>query len=278
VSPPEEPDRDTGTLLAEPRPDARTPTRGDGGERKVEELQREIVHRLDELDAAKSDFVARVSHELRSPLTSILGYLEVLQEGTVGATNREQRRMLEIMDRNTHRLMALVEDLLTTERIGAGAFRVHPTRVALSGVVDRVMHTASSGIHDHGLRCTVAIEPGIELDADPDELERMLTNLVSNSIKFTRPGGQIDLEARTESGSAVITVRDTGIGVPVDEQSRLFTRFFRSAISEELETQGAGLGLFIVKQIVEAHRGAIAVASTPGEGTVVTVRLPLGRA
>jgi PAS domain S-box-containing protein len=237
----------------------------------------EIGHRLDQLDAAKTDFVSRVSHELRSPLASVLGYLELLDDGDVGELNVEQRQMLEAMDRNARRLLSLVEDLLTV-RVDAAAFGKSMSRVPFSNVVDRVMECLEPDICQRSLGCTVTVEPGIELEADREDLVRMLTNLVSNSIKFTPPGGQLAIAAWTEAGQLVVTVRDTGIGVPVDEQSRLFTRFFRSTVSEAFETQGAGLGLFIVKEIVEAHGGAVRAASTPGGGTTVTVRLPLGQA
>ena len=277
MSPPEQRARETGPLVDQSPSRPRTTVPVAGEQKHVQQLQPEPAHRLGELDAAKTEFVARVSHELRSPLTSLLGYLELLQDGTVGALSREQRRMLEAMERNTHRLQSLVEDLLTTEHIDAGAFRLHRTRVPLSDIVDHLVQLLAPDIHGHALRCTVTLEPGIELDADPDQLERMLANLVSNAIKFTPPDGHIDLAARADAGHAVITVRDTGIGVPLEEQPQLFTRFFRSTASETLEIQGAGLGLFIVNQIVEAHGGAIAVASTPGEGTAVTIRLPLRR-
>jgi len=246
-------------------------------QRAEEQLRAEIVYRLSELDIAKSDFVSRVSHELRSPLTSLLGYLEVLEDGEVGPLNDEQRGMLDVMDRNGHRLLSLVEDLLTMARVETGAFRLQTSHVLLSSVVDQVMQRLTPGIDERGLRCTVTVEPGIQLEADPDELERMLANLLSNSIKFTPPGGQIGLAAWTDAGRAVVSVRDTGIGVPVDEQPKLFTRFFRSTISDRFETQGTGLGLFVVKQIVEAHGGDVEAASTPGGGTTITIKLPLWR-
>ena len=246
--------------------------------KKVTRLQEDIVCRLGALDAAKTDFVARVSHELRTPLTSVLGYLEVLEEGEVGALNDDQRRILEVVDRNGRRLLSLVEDLLTMGRAEAGGLRMRTSRFPLVTIVDWVVQSLGSGIEKRELTCTVSVEPGLELDGDADQLERMLTSLVSNSIKFTPPGGQVGISAWTDDGQAVVSVRDTGIGVPVDEQPMLFTRFFRSSISELFETQGTGLGLFIVKQIVEAHGGVATAASTPGEGTTITVRLPLRQA
>ena len=189
--------------------------------------------------------------------------------------NDDQRRILEVVDRNGHRLLSLVENLLTMGRVETGGFPMHTSRLPLVTIVDRVVEDLAPGIEKRELTCAVTVEPGIELDGDADQLERMLTSLVSNSIKFTAPGGQVGIAAWTDDGQAVVSVRDTGIGVPLDEQPKLFTRFFRSSISELFETQGTGLGLFIVKQIVEAHGGVVAAASTPGEGTTITVRLPL---
>lgn len=276
MSTPVQRDRVRDALVAQPRTGAGTEARVARAQTQLDQLQGEILLRSHELNAAKTDFVGRVSHELRSPLTSLLGYLEVLQEATVGPLNGEQRRMLEIMDRNTHRLLSLVTDLLTAEHAELGAFPVHPVRVQLSGIVGHLMELLDRDIQKKGLRCTVTVEPSIELDADPAELERMLAHLVANSIKFTPAGGHIELEASTEADQVVITIRDTGIGIPIDEQSNLFASFFRSTSSDVREIQGAGLGLFIVKQIALAHGGAVTVASIPDAGTAVTVQLPLG--
>ena len=132
-------------------------------------------------------------------------------------------------------------------------------------------------IHAGQLAVRVEVEPGLELDGDPTQLERMVANLISNAVKFTPPGGEVNIAARREKDHVVIKVRDTGIGVPEDEQPGLFTRFFRSSISMEQETQGTGLGLFIVKHVVEAHGGTVAVTSAPGAGSTFTARLPARR-
>lgn len=277
MSTPKQRARSPGGLVDEFQSGPRATVPAAGEQTHVQQRQPKFAHGLGELDAAKAEFVARVSHELRHPLCNLLGYLEILQDGSVGAVSREQRHMLEVMDHNTHRLLSLVENLLTTEHIDAGTYRLHRTRVPLSGIVDHLVQLLAPDIQDRALRCTVSLQPGIELDADPDQLERMLANLMSNAIKFTPPDGHIELTARVDAGHVVITVRDTGIGVPIEEQPQLFRRFFRSTASDTLEIQGAGLGLFIVNRIVEAHGGVIAVASAPGEGTAVTIRLPLRR-
>ena len=245
--------------------------------KKFEVLQASMLERAQELDRAKSDFVSRVSHELRSPLTSVLGYLELIGEGDAGPLTKEQRRMLEVVARNGRRLLALIEDLLLLSRIEAGAVTVIFEPVRLGSLIQGVHESFRPAIHAGQLTARVEVEPGLELDGDRAQLERMVSNLISNAVKFTPPGGEVDVSARRDRDDVVIQVRDTGIGVPEDEQPGLFTRFFRSSISMEQETQGTGLGLFIVKHVVEGHGGTVGVVSAPGAGSPFTARLPARR-
>jgi PAS domain S-box-containing protein len=245
--------------------------------KKFEELQASMLERAQELDRAKSDFVSRVSHELRSPLTSVLGYLELIGEGDPGPLTKDQRRMLEVVSRNGRRLLALIEDLLLLSRIEAGAVTVIYEPVRLEPLIRGAQESFVHAIHAGQLVVRMAVEPGLELDGDPTQLERMVANLISNAVKFTPPGGEVTITARRVGDHVVIEVHDTGIGVPEDEQPGLFTRFFRSSISMEQETQGTGLGLFIVKHVAEAHGGTVAVVSAPGMGSTFTARLPARR-
>ena len=226
------------------------------------------------LETARAEFISNVSHELRSPLTGILGYVELLEDET-SPLDDEQRQMLEVIDRSAHRLLALVEDLLTISRIEAGNFPLTMSRIELNTVIERAADMFLPIVERRGLTLTTTVESGLEFDADPVQLERVVANLLSNSVKFTDAGGQIEVVGRRDGGDAVISVRDTGIGVPLAEQHNLFTRFFRSSLSQQGATQGTGLGLFIVKQIVDGHGGTVEATSKPGEGTTITVRLPL---
>lgn len=185
--------------------------------------------------------------------------------------------MLEVVSRNGRRLLALIEDLLLLSRIEAGAVTVTYEPVRLGSLIQGVHESFGPAIRAGQLTARVEVEPGLELDGDPAQLERMVANLISNAVKFTPPGGEIDVIGRRDGADVIIQVRDTGIGVPEDEQPGLFTRFFRSSISMEQETQGTGLGLFIVKHVVEAHGGTIAVVSAPGVGSTFTARLPARR-
>jgi PAS domain S-box-containing protein len=242
--------------------------------KKFEQLQASLLERARELDQAKTDFVSRISHELRSPLTSVLGYLELLGGGEPGPLTREQRRMLEVINRNGRRLLALIEDLLLLSRIEAGAVTITWEPVQLDQLVRSVHESFAPAIRQGQLTCRLDLEPGLGMDGDSRQLERVVANLIANAVKFTPPGGTINIAGRRDGDEVVLEVSDTGIGIPEDEQPRLFTRFFRSTIATERETQGTGLGLFIVKHVAEAHGGNVAVASSPGTGSTFTVRLP----
>ena len=234
-----------------------------------------MVRRLQELDQAKSDFVSSVSHELRTPLTSITGYLEMLQDGDAGDLNSEQLELLDVVERNSRRLLNLIEDLLTLSRIESGKLRManeHVDAVDLITDVEKavVPLLAARSLDFH---TDLAADLG-SLAGDRGQLERVMLNLITNAIKFTPDGGNVMLTAHRTERELAIEVADTGIGIPEAEQHRLFTRFFRSSTAQQNAIQGTGLGLAIVKSIVEQHHGSIGLRSAPGVGTTVRVVLP----
>ena len=237
-------------------------------------FQLDMLDRMEELSRAKSDFVSKVSHELRSPLTSVIGYVELLLDGGPGISDEEQHRMLAIIERNSLRLLALIEDLLTMSRVEAGIFEVKIGPVDLSDVIERIRETILPALAAAEVELAVDVGPNLTLLGDSEQLERALLNLVSNAVKFNAPRGRVEITARTDGDEIVIDVHDNGSGIPADEQDQLFTRFFRSARAKEQEISGTGLGLFIVKQIVELHNGVISVVSSPTD-TRFTMRLPI---
>lgn len=243
--------------------------------KRFQQMQEDLLGQARELDQAKTDFVSRVSHELRSPLTSVLGYLELLSGDEPGPLTAEQRRMLEVVNRNGRRLLALIEDLLLLSRIEAGRITLSYGLVRMDSLVEGVHESFLPAARQGGLRTRLHVQPGVQLEGDESQLERVVSNLISNAVKFTPPGGEIHIICRNEGDEVVFEVRDTGVGVPEEEQSRLFTRFFRSSLSAEQEKQGTGLGLYIVKNVAQAHGGDVSVVSSPGEGSVFTVRLPV---
>jgi signal transduction histidine kinase len=237
-------------------------------------FQLEMLDRMETLGRAKSDFVSRISHELRSPLTSVIGYIELLVDGGPGEPNAEQLRMFAIIERNSRRLLALIEDLLTMSRAEAGTFELEVGPVDVRELVARVAETVAPSIARADLQLVVDLDAAVGLTADSDQLERALLNLVSNAVKFTPPGGEIEISSCVEGDDLALSVRDTGSGIPSEEQERLFTRFFRSTQAKEQQVAGTGLGLYIVKQIIELHGGTIDVSSTPA-GSTFRIRVPV---
>ncbi|PRY21969.1 ATP-binding protein [Pseudosporangium ferrugineum] len=239
------------------------------------EREQHLVARLQELDTAKTDFMSTVSHELRTPLTSIAGYVELLLDGEAGELGPQQRRMLEVIGRNSRRLRELIEDMLILSKIESGAF--HPSRRPVDLVV--LAEQAVAAIAPAAAKGRVVVRTEVErpllLDADPDQLDRVLMNLLSNAVKFTPADGAVTLAAHRDGDEVRLSVADTGMGIPPAEQQSLFARFFRATNAIHRAIPGTGLGLAIVRTIVDNHGGRIAVDSTEGAGTTVTVRLPL---
>jgi PAS domain S-box-containing protein len=254
--------------------------------RKQEELERErLLHELEEqnerlleLDCLKDEFVALVSHELRTPLTSIRGYLELVLEGEAGDLTDEQRQFLSVVERNAHRLLALVGDLLFLAQAEAGKLTLEIGAVDLYTVAEECVDSARPSAEEKGVTLSLATVQLPLLAGDRARLAQLLDNLVSNGIKFTPAGGRVDVRVRSLRGDAVIEVRDTGMGIPADEQTHLFERFYRTSQATEQAIPGTGLGLAISKAIVQAHGGNITVVSAEGKGTTFRVALPIRHA
>jgi signal transduction histidine kinase/HAMP domain-containing protein len=240
------------------------------------EAENRLVAELKVLDQRKSNFVATVSHELRTPLTSILGSVEILRDAEAGPLTAAQEKMLDTAQRNAVRLRRLVEDLLTLSKIESGAFRAgsHPVDLA------KIMASAAAALEPSavmaGLSLTAALpSAGLMVSGDRGQLDRLLTNLLSNAVKFTPKGGQVRLTAAADNETAVITVADSGIGIPEAEKALVTVHFYRAANVIERSIPGTGLGLAIAHSIVANHGGEMSIDSREGEGTTVTVRIPV---
>jgi two-component system phosphate regulon sensor histidine kinase PhoR len=241
---------------------------------RLYEREQQLVARLQELDTAKTDFMSTVSHELRTPLTSIAGYLEMLRDEDAGAINAAQERMLDVIARNTVRLRALIEDLLILSKIEGGTFRTERRSVDVAALIGNAVTAVAPAAAKATVGLHTDVRGPLEMVADADQLDRVLMNLLSNAVKFTRPDGTITVVGRHEDGHVVLTVADTGMGIPEAEQKALFARFFRASNAVHQAIPGTGLGLAIVRTIIDNHGGTIEVQSTEGVGTAVTVRLP----
>jgi signal transduction histidine kinase len=246
----------------------------------AEAAQRDLSaqnERLRELDRLKDEFIALVSHELRTPLTSIRGYTELLLDGEAGNLTDEQRRFLGVVERNSHRLLHLVGDLLFLAQVEAGKLVLDVGALDLSAVASESVETARPQAEAKEITLTLATGPVPLIAGDRARMAQLLDNLISNAIKFTPQGGRVDVRVRSLHDQAVLEVRDSGMGIPADEQEFLFERFFRTSNATEHAIQGTGLGLAISKAIVEAHSGRITVTSEEGAGTTFQVALPLQR-
>ena len=241
---------------------------------RLYEREQHLVARLQELDTAKTDFMSTVSHELRTPLTSIAGYVELLLDAEAGELDPPQRKMLEVIARNTRRLRELIEDMLMLSKIESGTFRTSRAPLDLAVVAEQAMAAIAPAAAKTGVDLCTDVRTPLQLSADAEQLDRVLMNLLSNAVKFTPAGGTVTLAARREGDEVLIAVTDTGIGIPAGEQHSLFARFFRATNAIHRAIPGTGLGLAIVRTIVDNHGGHIEVRSAAGEGTTVTIRLP----
>jgi two-component system phosphate regulon sensor histidine kinase PhoR len=243
---------------------------------RLYETENRLVEELKSLDRAKSGFFATVSHELRAPLTTIEGYVEMFGDGEGGAVTAQQRQMLETIDRSTVRLRNLVEDVFMLAKLESGAFSTVMRPVKLAEIIAGAAEAVRPSVLAGDLTLTLS-GPAKELtvEGDAGQLDRVLINLLSNAVKFTPRGGRIDVASYAEERAAFVCVTDTGIGVPAGDQKELFTRFFRASNATGRSIPGTGLGLAIVRMIVDNHGGHIGLRSREGAGTTVTVRLPL---
>ena len=244
--------------------------------RSALEKERRAVERLTELDQAKDDFVTNISHELRTPITSVIGYAEMLSGGDAGDLNRLQLGMVEKVERNAGRLLSLIEDVLVVSRVDAGSFSFTATEVDVVQCAWQACEAIEKMASDAEVTLGVSAPRGpVRVSGDVGQLERAVLNLASNAVKFTPPGGRVTVRVTVTPDDLVrIAVEDDGMGVPESEAHRLFERFFRSSTAQAEAIQGTGLGLTIVSSIAHAHHGDVSYAPRTEGGSVFTITLP----
>jgi PAS domain S-box-containing protein len=229
-----------------------------------------------EAKRAKTEFVSTVSHEMRTPMTSIKGYVDLLLMGAVGVLTDDQQHFLSIVRNNTDRLTKLVDDLLDISRIESGRMVLSPENVAIGALADQVILGMETRALDKGLTLRSDVPPGLpEVVADPDRVAQILTNLVVNAYYYTPPGGEVTVSAREQDDVLHVSVSDTGIGIASENQEKIFDRFFRADDAVVQGAPGTGLGLCIVQSLVEMHGGRVWVKSEVGEGSTFTFTLPI---
>ncbi|MCX8067007.1 MAG: GAF domain-containing protein [Anaerolineae bacterium] len=229
-----------------------------------------------EADRAKSEFISTVSHELRTPMTSIKGYADLLVLGMAGPLNEQQKHFINIIRNNAERMVALVNDLLDISRIESGRLQLDLRALHIREVVDQVVTALQPRAQNKNLTLTANVPTDLPpVWGDPNRVAQILTNLISNAIQYTPPGGRVTVSAQTNGDMLEISVADTGIGISKEDQKKIFDRFFRANDPLVQETPGTGLGLPITASLVQMHGGQIWVESELGEGSTFTFTLPL---
>jgi len=230
--------------------------------------------RLRALDELKSQFLSNVSHELRTPLTSIKGYADNLLDGVVGELDERQRRYIERISQNSERLVKMINDLLSLSRIEAGRIEFNPVNLSLYSLMEEMVFEFTNIAEKKGVSLSFDCPPDLTIFADGDKLREIIINLVDNAIKFTPSGGKVTLQAEEREKYVDISVEDTGAGIPPESLDEIFDRFHQVQMREKVNSEGIGIGLAIVKSLVELHGGNVIVRSEPGKGSRFTVTLP----
>jgi signal transduction histidine kinase len=238
----------------------------------------EMTRQLTELDKLKAEFVSVASHELKTPINVVLGYVQLLQEGVYGPLTDKQREVAGVLENQTKTLSRLVTQLLDLARFEAGRGKLEVRAVQLASFLDHLENAFRVLAHQRGVRFNVSVHDDVPdtVHWDEDRINEVLGNLLSNAFKFTPEGGEVELTVLPLDHGVQMEVRDTGAGIPAHQLPLIFEKFYQAANqpSEKTAKTGSGLGLAIAREIVEAHNGSITCDSTPGVGTTFTIVLP----
>ncbi|UCC89194.1 MAG: GAF domain-containing protein [Anaerolineales bacterium] len=227
-----------------------------------------------ELDRLKNEFIRNVSHELRTPLALIYGYAELLDDGGLGELQPDQREPVSVIARRTRMLHKMVDDLMIILETEAQAPQRKPLNLA--DLVRELLADFQIAVQQAGLTLVAELSPNLpKVPGDIESLRRVLDNLLGNALKFTPPGGQITVRLWAEGPAVMLEVADTGIGIPPDQLERIFERFYQVDGSTTRRYGGTGLGLALVKEIIEAHGGKVGVESNEGRGSTFTLTFPI---
>jgi signal transduction histidine kinase len=240
-------------------------------------LQKERLEALEQSDRLKDQFLSILSHELRTPINAIMGFGSVLDDEVAGPMTPRQRAYTGKILGSADALLALIEDLLIVSRVQAGKFSISPQRTRFEDLVADALETQEPAARKKAISLVADPVPSElpALTADPMRVVQVLNNLLGNAIKFTPEGGRVSVRTSAEAGFLRCEVADTGVGIAAADQPKLFQRFSQLDMSNTRSAGGAGLGLSIVKAIVNAHGGEVGIHSEPGEGATFWFTLPL---
>jgi len=230
---------------------------------------------LEDLEQAKSDFVFTVAHELKSPVAAIQSILRVLLEGYAGEIFQKQKELIGRAERRLIALQSLIRDLLALGALKGTLPETKKTDVIMNGVVNRVVDTVQPEVEEKNIEFTVEVpDTLLTIKGNDDDLERLLGNLLENAVKYTPPGGKVRLQLSLDNNTLRLLVSDTGIGISPESMPRIFEEFYRAKNAKEMGQEGTGLGLSLVKHIVDRYHGEVRVDSKLGEGSTFIVTLP----
>jgi signal transduction histidine kinase len=246
--------------------------------RSVDRIRMQLTERnkqLVEADRLKDEFIALVSHDLRTPLTSIIGYVELALDDTGDEPlGEERRRYIEVVARSSDRLLRLVDDLLLAARLQSGRFMLNIDEADLESIAAEALEEMHARADRKGVSLFLAGDGPVRVECDRRRVLQLLDNLVSNAVKFTPKGGRVEVRVERTLGGAAVEVRDTGVGIGDGEEERIFDRFYRSASAVSDQVPGTGLGLFIARAIAERHGGKLVARRREGGGTLLRLELP----
>jgi signal transduction histidine kinase/ActR/RegA family two-component response regulator len=244
---------------------------------RVSEAERQARTHAEAASRAKDEFLATLSHDLRTPLNSMLGWVKMLRGGRLDSAT--QRRALEVLERNVYTQNQLISDLLDASRIVTGKLALDTRSVDLAAIIEGVVETVRPAAEAKRIALSVTLDPGLgQIWGDPDRLQQVVWNLLSNAVKFTPEEGKVEVRLEHQQDRARITVVDTGRAIPPEAVAMLFERLPTSAGGVPRAYAGLGLGLAIVRHLIELHGGAVEATSAPnGNGVVVRVDLPIVR-
>ncbi len=236
-----------------------------------------MLRELGELDVMKSRFLASITHDLKSPIGRVRGNIANLQDGLLGPVNEGQNELLDMMSKDVDKLSRLIHDILDLQKMKAGAFKLDLAEVELKPFILSILEQHAQVLLDKEIELGVKLDLGkTKIYLDKKQIERVFDNLVVNAIKYTSGGGRIIIESNIEGAEVLFKVIDTGVGIPAEHVEHVFDEFYQAG-QKVKGVKGTGLGLTIVKQIVEAHGGRIWVDSKPKVGTVFAFRIPIER-
>jgi signal transduction histidine kinase len=237
----------------------------------------ELNQELEKLNRSKSEFISIISHELRTPLTTMKGFVKVLLEEDVGALNVQQKKFLTVVENAVERLSLLISDLLDISRIESGQFKVNIVPTSLDEIITHSVENIKNLVESKNIQLTIKLSKTPPVLADRIRIGQVMDNLLSNAVKFTDYNGKITITTEDRGDWVLVSVKDTGVGIPAKDLDKVFEKFYQVETSAGGRPLGVGLGLAIAKSIIELHNGHIWVESELGKGSNFQFLLPVAK-